>query len=133
MLKVGDYVRTKYGIAKVISTKVKDEDDNNVLQVDKMLEPYFCDGCDRFLCDPKDVIKSNPNIIDLIENKDQITYRIHGDIYYGTVESERVFGKYIIGIWYDKEFIELKDLDIVSIVTHEQFESRQYKVGENQC
>ena len=32
-MKVGDYVRTKYGIAKVISTKVKDEDDNNVLQV----------------------------------------------------------------------------------------------------
>ena len=124
-MKVGDYVRTKYGIAKVISTKVKDEDDNNVLQVDKMLEPYFCDGCDRFLCDPKDVIKSSTNIMDLIKKKD-VLVDYKDNMYqvvrvwmgYAFTDKENAYG----------QIITLVDYQIKSIVTKEQFESMQYNL-----
>lgn len=121
-MKVGDYVRTKYGIAKVISTKVKDEDDNNVLQVDKMLEPYFCDGCDRFLCDPKDVIKSSPRIIDLVQVGDYVNgarvtnFMFDGDKKIGVFVEATAWG-------YDAD-------EIKSIVTKEQFSSMEYKVNE---
>ncbi len=122
-MKVGDYVRTKYGIAKVISTKVKDEDDNNVLQVDKMLEPYFCDGCDRFLCDPKDIIKSNSNIKKLIEKGDYVNgFR---------VECDDLLGEHIV-IFESEERkykrLYLNKIYIKSIVTHEQFERMQYNL-----
>ncbi|MGN1352252.1 MAG: hypothetical protein ACI4VE_05725 [Clostridia bacterium] len=124
-MKVGDYVRTKYGIAKVISSKVKDEDDNNVLQVDKMLEPYFCDGCDRFLCDPKDVIKSSTNIMDLIKKKD-VLVDYKDNMYqvvrvwmgYAFTDKENAYG----------QIITLVDYQIKSIVTKEQFESMQYNL-----
>lgn len=124
-MKVGDYVRTKYGIAKVISTKVKDEDDDNVLQVDKMLEPYFCDGCDRFLCDPKDIIKSSTDIMDLIKKKDILVdyddniyqvQKIYKD--YAFTDKKNKFGR----------IITLVDYQIKSIITYEQFERMQYNL-----
>lgn len=123
-MKVGDYVRTKYGIAKVISSKVKDEDDNNVLQVDKMLEPYFCGGCDEFLCDPKDIIKSSPNIMDLIEKSDLVVDN-YGNVYV----VDYVFDNYIYTTTKQGNIVKtLCNYQIKSIVTHEQFESMQYNL-----
>lgn len=124
-MKVGDYCYIKgisrdYGIGKI--TQLNSGYSSNG---GELIDIQFKHS--KHSVPKKDVI-SSPNIIDLIENVDQIKYRIHGDIYYGTVETETIFGKCIMGIWYNKEFIELKDLDIVSIVTHEQFESMQYNL-----
>jgi len=73
-------------------------------------------------------IKSSPNIIDLIEVGDYVNGMKITDIrkdLLGNVE-------YVFG--YSKEGFEGEtmyyDDDIKSIVTHEQFESMEYKVGE---
>ena len=92
-MNVGDYYRTKYGINKLTEGK----------------------------CVLNDIIKSSPNIIDLIEVGDYVNgYRIT------TIGSNGIYAEdengYLIKM-FTKE-------DIKSIVTKEQFESMEYKVGE---
>ena len=88
-----------------------------------MLEPYFCDGCDRFLCDPKDIIKSNSNKKKLIEKGDYVNgFR---------VECDDLLGEHIV-IFESEERkykrLYLNKIYIKSIVTHEQFERMQYNL-----
>ena len=124
-MKVGDYVRTNDGyIAKYLGCKT-----NSVNQ----LFHYF-DGTirniasyvyeeDKFLWDDelKNIIKSSPNIIDLIE-----------------------VGDYVNGYKVLKNFLEdggniilfenglcATNEDIKSILTKEQFESMEYRLGED--
>ena len=92
-MNVGDYYRTKYGINKLTEGK----------------------------CVLNDIIKSSPNIIDLIEVGDYVNgYRIT------TIGSNGIYAEdengYLIKM-FTKE-------DIKSIVTKERFESMEYKVGE---
>lgn len=107
-LKVGMYVRTKWGINKI---------NEYVPQTGQL---YLKTN----VCVKENVIKASHNIIDLIEV---------GDI----VEVEEFSGKNEIktynGIlsFQQKGFIfRLDRLRIKSIVTKEQFESMSYKVGE---
>ena len=113
----GDYVRTKYGIAKIEEIKPDKKHNTIWYTVDKA--QYHC-----FLTREQEIIKSSPNIIDLIEAGDY-------------VNEERVFGfgkfKYddgteeITSLTLDKTISCLPE-DIKSIVTREQFESMEYKV-----
>ena len=86
-MKVGDYVRTKYGI-----TQIKE----NVCLLDE-------------------VIKSSPNIIDLID------------------VGEYVNGECVIGVdsieVYTKDGMYLNE-NIKSILTKERFKSMEYKIGD---
>lgn len=113
-IEVGEYVRTKeYGISKVIKVL------NNRVFVDNL----------GFAVINKDIAKHSKNIIDLIEVEDIVKYRIN-DI---STALERK--GYIQGIRYieDKEMLEnLKDknLEILSILTKEQYENNCYKVEE---
>ena len=85
-MKTGDYVRTKYGI-----TQIKE----NVCLLDE-------------------VIKSSPNLIDLIEVGDYVNgFRVD------RVEKDIDYDGYAI-----------TGEQIKSIVTREQFESMEYKIGE---
>lgn len=118
-MKVGDYVRTKsYGIKKINGFSSTLEEDFIDCDYDKY---------QKVLINKKEVIKSSPNIIDLIEVGDYVNGKKVID----------TFTDYIFD--YSEEFkaIRFSETDILhnvkhikSIVTKEQFESMEYKVGE---
>ena len=119
-LKEGMYVRTKYGIAKIIQNNFKDENMDEVLIVDRELEFGYLGSCDEHLCSINHVIKASYNIIDLIEVGDYVNgCRVH-----------RIANCITIILDNEENISWVKPSDIKSIVTKEQFESMSYKVGE---
>ena len=125
-MKIGDYVRTECGIAKIKNFETKNKE---VINLDKDI--MICNmDCYRNCCTINQVIKSSPNIIDLIEVGDFITYK-KGNMYIDI--PYRVYGTYNeileeTELRIDDEY--LKDIEILSIVTHEQFEAIEYKIGD---
>ena len=120
-LEVGMYVRTKNGmIAKIIGKVL--EPDNYYFQC-WVTDRYLC-ICDdtEYLCD-SDVIKANYNIIDLIEVGDYVNG-------YKTFEKDDYLWIERLDNHETPHFTRIDYLDIKSIVTKEQFESMQYRVGE---
>ena len=117
-MKVGDYVRYKYenyiyiGKIKFISEVMSGLDETLQLDIDNCMEEIL----------KEDIVKSSPNIIDLIEV---------GDIYKKTYPTGLVE---IIPMNKFEDLYSIKN-DIkngfkLSIVTKEQFESMAYKIGE---
>ena len=108
-MKVGDYVRF-YNRSWAEIGKIVGEAEDSHLKIVKCKDGYY--DLDNF-------IKSSPNIIDLIEIGDYVNgYKV-----------DAIGDKYVI--FYDGDGdIEVFDANIKSIVTHEQFESMEYKVGE---
>ena len=143
-LKVGDYVRTDRGYITKISdfkehyTKgkrlgLKEEVVENFLLLDgKQFEIIKSIDYSIPPCYPSDeelekikshIIKSSPNIIDLIEEDDFINQARVSEIIKKTKDSIRFMADS------DYEFsTELKEKEITSIVTKEQFESMEYKI-----
>jgi len=135
-MKAGDYVRTEYGIAKIIDLKENPYGEKTIYILNKsIINIYDCDGCELACCNPfvedmqdrfdtkfgdeKCIVKSSPNIIDLIEVGDYV----NGD------RVDAIGNKYVI--FYDGDGdIETFEEDIKSIVTKEQFEAMEYKVGK---
>ncbi len=109
-MKVGDYVRTKDG--KIFKW-------NNLCTTDK--KDY--EEHTRKILFIEDEIKSNPNIIDLIERFDLVNGHL---VICKKYEDEKDIPTIIkcVGEYYFKEE------DIKSIVTKEQFSQIEYKVGE---
>lgn len=115
MIEVGEYVRTKYGIAKVEKVEVDKPHKTIWYTVDK--PQYYC-----FLVREQEVFKSSKNIIGLIKVGDY-------------VNGEKVFninnclygGKQVIITELNKVYF---DNMIKSIVTKDQFEAIEYKVEE---
>ena len=109
-MKVGDYVRTKEG--KIINIqvlrKVKDLEFVPFPITNEFIEINY-----KYM-NKKDIIKSSPNIIDLIEVGDYVNgYKVTSkDQFLG-------FGNHD---WY------MTNDEINSIVTREQFESMEYKL-----
>ncbi len=115
-MKVNDYVRTENGIDKVAGYRREPEYENGHVVWFKKSDS----GC-RFT--DKDLPKSSPNIIDLIEVGDYINKQRVCHIEYD--EDDNL--QYIFtGNNYQ---YALNEDDIKSIVTKEQFESIEYKVG----
>lgn len=118
MIKVGDYVRTDKGlIGKLIK---KEEYDTHVI-----LE-YEGQYCKRVLSTTgtdSEVIKSSPNIIDLIEEKDIITYEYETSI--GKIIEYNV--TVLLSLLNELEENSNK-YKIKSIITHEQIETMEYKI-----
>lgn len=113
-LRIGDYVRTiKYGIRKI--EMVIDEPDRKGIRFNDT------DGWNKGVPE-EDIIKSSPNIIDLIEVGDII--KGIGNMIFSVINVDYK-DKIIYGIdfWCEEK-------DIKSIVTREMFESIAYKVKE---
>ena len=112
-MKVGDYVRTETGqIGKITYFE------GDMVRVD----------CDKFITyksNHNEIIKISPNIIDLIEENDfingmRITQIISNKN--GVLECMKDS---------DYEFITtITNNEVESVLTHEQFESMEYKIGE---
>lgn len=110
-MKVGEYVRTKSGgIGKII------EIDNNAscshIITDNETFGLGWDGEQVNWDFITEIVKSSPNIIDLIEVGDYVNGNKVTDIN---------------GIIYVKDVGFLEEIEIKSIVTKEQFETTEYK------
>ncbi len=126
-MKVGDYVRTKYGIALIenirddirrINLKTNEIYFDYEYQLDKCII-YSVDEGSSYFCRKEDIIKSSPRIIDLIQVGDYVNgFKVKAD------ENGELFYHRTVG------YEIIKDCEIKSIVTKEQFESMEYKVGE---
>ena len=124
-LKPNMYVRTKKGTF------------NKVLKIDETLkyeneDRLIVNEEDWFLVE-SDLVKASYNIIDLIEVGDYVNgvrvERIDKDPFIkGQVDlwTNEITSNY----WGDIGLTPIRDKDIKSIVTKEQFESMSYKVGE---
>ena len=113
-LEVGMYVRTRDGFLWK-PKKIEIEEDNSV---------WFDDYYDYDVSD----VKASHNIIDLIEEKDILDCEFGGIV----LKCEVIKENNELGIGWDNDgdFINLESIDIKSIVTKEQFESMQYRIGE---
>ena len=124
-LEVGDYVRTKKGIAKILG-RVNEPDNYyfKMLITDKYLEIHD----DTEYIHDLDIIKSSKNIIDLIEEGDYVNgnkvIRIETSSY---PEDKNVN---IIVCCGDDDYYSYYNEDIKTILTKEQYENNCYKVEE---
>ena len=130
-MKVNDYVRTEAGdIGKIISEGI----------VDFLNKRHIYRNFNELKKD-KDIIKSSPNIIDLIETEDYVNgYKVL-EICEGNFESNNPHNVKALklefieqninpNIPFFKRYIFILNEDIKSIVTKERFKSMEYKVGE---
>ena len=117
-MNIGDYVRTEKGvIGKYNIVKTGETIPNwNGGYGYKEIEKEYIDNIIYNRFDDK-IIKSSPNIIDLIEVGDYV----NGD------RVDAVGSKYVIFYDGDGDIETLED-EIKSIVTHEQFENMEYKL-----
>ena len=111
-----DYVRTKDGrIGKI--RDIVNENDINYIFTDLELGSLF----------DEDILKSSPNIIDILEVGDYVNGKLVSYIR-DVITSDNIYiGKFLYEK--DKSLIAGEE-DIKSIVTKEQFKSMEYKVGE---
>ena len=144
-MKIGDYVRTKYGIAKIIDLIENPYGEKTIYVLDKtIIDIYECDGSELACCipfvedmqdrfdthfgDEKCIIKSSPNIIDLIEVGDYVNgHRVVEvdlddiDDYGNTFRYIKTEHDYSLNYW-------VKENEIETILTKKQFESMEYKI-----
>ena len=123
-MKVGDYVRTDtLGIWKLEFVR------KNAKKYTHHLIKQYNDFTIFRNVEEKRIVKSSPNIIDLIEVGDYVNgFKV---LYKGTDIDD--YGNDYQEVQVEKEgFINyyLKEKDIKSILTKEQFESMEYKIGE---
>ena len=113
-MKVGDYVRFK-----TLSREIKIGRVIEIIAPDKNSMKKYCvydlDNNEATVDDY--IIKSSPNIIDLIEVGDYVN------------------GSYVLGVYQEPKYLitddcSLYEEDIKSIVTHEQFSQMEYRIGE---
>lgn len=125
MIEIGEYVRTKNkGIKRI------DEIDNNKT-VNKYL--YFTgiedfEGKEYMRIKTTEIVKHSKQLIDLIEVKDLACFK---NKLQNSLENEEM----IIHIFDNdtleevKQAIEKGEIELLEILTHEQFEKNSYKVG----
>lgn len=115
-MKVGEYIRTKDGII-----------DKVIIEYNGYCASRNCNckhvSCEKNYYDEDKIIKSSPNIIDLIEVGDY-------------VNGKKVIDKWEEPDWYGY-FIKLEGEETVptirkikNIVTKEQFSQMEYRIGE---
>ena len=119
-MKLGDYVRTKSGIIGKIESK------NYIGYSDWLIDTFYYNDdviINDWTCGVKEynILKSSPNIIDLIERFDLVNGHL---VICKMYENEKDIPTIVkcVGDYYFKEE------DIKSIVTKEQFESMQYNL-----
>ena len=114
-IEVGEYVRTKKGAV------------GKLIEIDKKATAYYLD-CLKCVS-LKNIVKHSKQLIDLIEVKDVIKYRINN---ISTTLETKGYVEGFVDIS-DEEMLQRiksdKNYHILEILTHEQFEANCYKVG----
>lgn len=118
-LKIGNYVRTKYEIRKIVDIMVYPSG-AMFYRINKEFvseEPKYYDTIIE-----KDIIKASDKLIDLIEVGDYVNGLIVNDIV-TDIDGTKIFNLF-------KQLSYFENDDIKSIVTKESFEQMSYKVGD---
>ena len=127
-MKVGEYVRLDrcQGI-----NKIDEEDEIGTFYLEDVIGDEW--GDETFRLDTNDVIKSSPNIIDLIEVGDYVNGSKVVDISIIEKDKEK-------WVWveetedtdnkYGDNYVGYNNNQIKSIVTKEQFLQMEYRIGE---
>lgn len=117
-MKVGDYIRTDEGIRKII------REYDIYYELDRSLHYMYPEGHDLNKEDVDDIVlKSSPNIIDLIKIGDYV----NGNPVCLIKEDEHNRKWIYTDSNYKCGYLEE---DIATILTHEQFEKMMYKIGD---
>lgn len=126
-IEVNEYVRLvrNQGINKIIDK----EDDRYILE-SEIADSYGDITWFLYECElEEEILKHSKQLIDLIEVKDIIKYRINN---ISTTLETKGYIEGIVDIS-DKEMLQriknYKSYEILEILTHEQFEQSSYKVG----
>lgn len=136
-MKVGEYIRTKDGIiAKIIGIEENPYGEKTIFELDREINIFDLEMGDIYLlCNPiaeettkkidthfgddKIIIKSSPNIIDLIEVGDYVNGEFVEEI-----KNNVIYNNYNC---FGAPYTRIEEEDIRSIVTKEQFEAMEYK------
>ena len=113
-MKVGDYVRTKGGLIGTVE------------EIEGTYKRYFIPN--RKENDVIDIIKSSPNIIDLIEVGDYVNGYYVEDI--RERYDDRIIRTLECATGSNYFQAPMYEEDIKSVVTKKQFESMEYRIGE---
>ena len=118
-IEVGEYYRTKKGYIHKIIKIYKDNKPNS----DKYIKIKVEDNNYAFFLDITSVVNHSKNIIDLIEVGDYVNgFKVDVDF---------LINELVINVYYeddDKEWQNIKDIEIKSIVTKQQFKAIEYKI-----
>ena len=114
-MNIGNYVRIKNGIGKIIKCNSM----YFILDTDK----------DNIVHDQDEIIKSSPNIIDLIEENDYVKLDGRSNIKYWRIVKGPT-NKLMIEDDGWNELDDLEDEEITGIITYEQMKNMEYKVGD---
>ena len=115
-LKIGDYVRTRDGFDRLVD---KRKDFNHDYY-------WYRFGSGKTMTNPENgfVIKSSPNILDLIEVGDIIKAKT--DVkYYEVIDKHNEYLSVI-----DDDYVSIEDIE--AIITKEQIASMEYKIGDKE-
>lgn len=119
-LNIGDYVRTDTGIIEKIEKIYKQNETTDThIQLNRMAtgkSVFILDKGNDLSNSKGEVIKSSPNIIDLIQV---------GDYVNSMPVLHKENDELICGL-----LLRYKEENIENIVTKEQFEAMKYKIGE---
>ena len=118
-LKVGQYIRTKFGIKQIYEI---DEHKTKWKYLYKLKKQDGDECIDLGVLSSEDIVKASFNIADIIEKGDYINGVWVNDIINGRPIHEDYNDPYYSFGW-DNE-------DIKTIITHEQMEQMSYKLGE---
>lgn len=118
MIGVGEYVRTKKGIFKILGIKTVQTKMNGNHDL-----AYLIDDCPLMYIIDNNFIKHSKNIIDLIEVGDILKIKSDNEI--TTVGFDDDYTGFYEEL---KDHIKRGEMKLISIVTKEQFESIEYKV-----
>lgn len=110
-MKVGDYVRTEWGDIERI---VRVDNDNIIVEIEEDEDGRTYSK----MCYKEDIIKSSPNIIDILEVGDYVNGR---EIDF--IDEDGLYSDYN-----NADYYYYKKEDIKSIATKEQFKSIEYEV-----
>lgn len=117
-IEVGEYVRTNRRIGQILEVKTVQPKMYGQHDI-----AYKIDICPRMYITKTNILKHSKNIIDLIEV---------GDI----VHTRDVLNEDIVYIWSEEYLKALKEdlksgIELVDILTHEQYEQNCYKVSND--
>ena len=125
-MKVGEYVRTEDGYIG----KITDLDKDKWCQFDNDIYESFGERFNLCYLDNLLIHISSPNIIDLIKVGDYVTYEKNNMYWNIPTRVTGIFDELTLTIVKMVGDEYLKDINITSIVTKEQFESMEYKIKE---
>lgn len=126
MIEVGEYVRTKRGIAKVLEVKTV-----KTKMYGKHDVAYRIDKCPRMYITETEFIKHSKDIIDLIEVGDYVNGHLARAIY---LDGARKYIKLDNSCSPENNFTGIRTYkkEIKTILTKEQYMQNCYKIDTNQ-